>query len=94
MADKKVVSVQEEILFELMVLASEAPKEDRLISIATIAALTQFTPEVTGYFIETAQQIFAKEGYDAMMKVYSELLFANHKEELALDLNELSIKLS
>jgi len=91
MNDKKVI---EDIIFELMVLASETPISDKTISMATIAALSQFKTEVASHFIVSGIATLQDKGYDEFTALYANFLFANDKDQLAFDLNELAKKLN
>lgn len=87
MSDKKIV---EDILFELMILAAELPDSDKSVSIATIAALSKFKPEIAGHFIQSGLFTLEQEGHAAFTGLYADFLYLNDKEQLALDINNLS----
>lgn len=79
--------VLEEILFNLIVLASDVPVEDYEICIAEIGALSGFEGEVFTHFTLAGGEYMKANKFQAFSKLYAEFLMANGKQELALELN-------
>ena len=79
--------VLEEILFNLIVLASDVPVEDYEICIAEIGALSGFKGEVFTHFILAGGEYMKANKFQSFSKLYADFLMANDKQELALELN-------
>ena len=78
----------DDILFELIVLASSVEVKDYEISIIQIGVLSEFSDEVLNHFILAGVELMEARNYEAFSKLYAEFLMANEKEELAIEINE------
>jgi hypothetical protein len=77
----------EDILFNLIVLASDVPIDDYEKSIAEIGALSGFKDEVFTHFLLAGGEYMKANKFESFSKLYAEFLMANGKQELALELN-------
>jgi len=77
----------EDILFNLIVLASDVPIDDYEKSIAEIGALSGFKDEVFTHFLLAGGEYMKVNKFESFSKLYAEFLMANGKQELALELN-------
>jgi hypothetical protein len=79
--------ILEDILFNLIVLASDVPVDDYEKSIAEIGALSGFKDEVFTHFLLAGGEYMKANKFESFSKLYAEFLMANGKQELALELN-------
>ena len=80
--------VVEDILFELIVLATEVPVKDYEISIIQIGVLSEFDSSTLNHFILAGVELMEVGSYQAFSKLYADFLVAAGKDELAIAIND------
>lgn len=80
--------VVEDILFELIVLATEVPVKDYEISIIQIGVLSEFDNSTLNHFILAGVELMETRNYQAFSKLYADFLVAAEKEDLAMAIND------
>tara|TARA_R110002126_G_scaffold50551_4_gene139224 strand:- start:7199 stop:7474 length:276 start_codon:yes stop_codon:yes gene_type:complete len=80
--------VVEDILFELIVLATEVPVKDYEISIIQIGVLSEFDNSTLNHFILAGVELMETRNYQAFSKLYADFLVAAEKEDLAIAIND------
>tara|TARA_B110001452_G_C14908763_1_gene317634 strand:- start:127 stop:402 length:276 start_codon:yes stop_codon:yes gene_type:complete len=84
----KVENRVDDILFELIVLASDVPVKDYEISIIQIGVLSGFNEKVLNHFILAGVELMEVRKYESFTKLYADFLIANEMDELAIEINE------
>tara|TARA_R110000744_G_scaffold332751_1_gene438164 strand:- start:761 stop:1030 length:270 start_codon:yes stop_codon:yes gene_type:complete len=77
----------DDILFNLIVLASKIPTADVEVSIAEIAVLSQLPISAQSHLVLAGTEYINAGLYEEFTALYGKFLLVNGKESLAIELN-------